>query len=64
MPSKPMLITMDRIVQIEGHDREKPSVYLSPIAQPTSSIPATTRIHQFMESSSNNEGPSPNEAMK
>jgi hypothetical protein len=37
---------MDRAVQIVGHNRVKPSVYFSPMAQPISNRPATTRMTQ------------------
>jgi hypothetical protein len=41
-----MIIAM--IVQTVGHNRVKPSVYFSPMAQPTSNSPATVRMIQFM----------------
>jgi hypothetical protein len=37
---------MDTMVQTVGHNREKPSVYFNPTAQPVSKNPATVRISQ------------------
>ena len=39
---------IERTVHTVGHKREKPSVYFNPMAQPTSTNPATTRTIQFM----------------
>src|SRR5262249_10901623 len=43
-PSSERLINIASAVQRVGTSRLKPSVYLSPIAQPTSNRPARTRI--------------------
>jgi|GEM_PF-6179277 len=51
MPSRPRLIIMESTVPTVGQRRVNPSVYLSPIAQPTSNKPATTRINQFINTS-------------
>src|SRR5688572_15634454 len=45
-PSRTMLITIAATVPIDGKTRVKPSVYLSPMAQPISNRPAiTSRTH-------------------
>src|SRR5215213_7824200 len=48
MPSRPRLMSIAATVPTVGHKRVNPSVYLSPIAQPTSNSPAMTRINQAM----------------
>src|SRR3989339_1903962 len=48
MPSSPRLTTMAATVPTVGQSRVKPSVYLRPIAQPTSNRPASTRMIQDM----------------
>src|SRR3546814_426953 len=48
MPSRPRLMTIASTVPTVGHNLVKPSVYFSPIAQPISNSPASTRINQFI----------------
>src|SRR5689334_8463160 len=48
MPSSPTLRIMASTVHTEGQGRVNPSVYLRPIAQPTSNNPATTRMSHAM----------------
>src|SRR5262245_19841880 len=45
-PSSQRLMSIDSAVQRLGHSRVKPAVYFSPMAQPTSNSPATTRTTQ------------------
>src|SRR6185503_18358064 len=47
-PSSHRLTAMAAMVPRVGHKRVKPSVYLSPIAQPTSHKPAMKRVTQAM----------------
>src|SRR5688572_16017867 len=46
IPSSAMLANNATAVHKVGQTRVKPSVYLSPIAQPTSNNPATTKVSQ------------------
>src|SRR3546814_453421 len=48
MPSRPRLMIIASTVPTVGHNLVKPSVYFSPIAQPISNSPASTRINQFI----------------
>ena len=46
MPRSQRLTSIARMVQRLGHKRVKPSVYFSPMAQPTSKSPARTSMIQ------------------
>lgn len=45
-PTRPRLSTIMRTVAIDGQSRVNPSEYFSPIENPVSNTPATTRIDQ------------------
>src|ERR1700752_3133048 len=54
-----MLPAMQASVRMDGSSREKPSVYLRPMAQPISISPATNRIAHAMTNPPDKAGSSP-----